>query len=128
MSFFERFPDFQADPTAVLADEFARLALHSGWKKKSEVYKEQRAECLVTEFHYHFDTTDKLESWQVMCLKVGIEAGESITKCKKVIVNSDTSLTQANHTGGTENAGACQHLRYDRSRKDWGGFAEVQLI
>ena len=85
MSYFEQFPDFQPDPTSRLADEFARLALHKGWKKKSKPYKHHLNNCLMAEFKLHFDTSNKLESWQAMCQEVRVTPGDSINQCKKVL-------------------------------------------
>lgn len=85
-SFFAGFQGFKPDPTARLTDEFSRLAIHRNWKDGSKTYKRQWNKCMRSEFETAYANTDfsRLQSWQNLCLELGLEAPPSITKCKKV--------------------------------------------
>ncbi|KAI9720667.1 MAG: hypothetical protein M1812_002847 [Candelaria pacifica] len=78
-------PSFTPDPTAGLADEFARLALFHGWKPQDKRYHKERAKFYTEGFNTAWGTdASKLSIWQALCQEVRIEpVPESITKCKK---------------------------------------------
>jgi hypothetical protein len=89
---------FQSDPTASLLDNFKRLAIQEGWKKKSKTYKEERraflAEGVVTGFWDTFGgNVSSLQAWQSLCKTIGVpESNEaenapqltSISACHRV--------------------------------------------
>ena len=99
-----RFPDFQSDPTTSLLENFRRLAIQEGWKKKSKTYKEERraflAEAVEAGFLDKFGVNDSsLQAWQSLCQTIGVpenKEGEvvpqltSISACKQVCCLSVT--------------------------------------
>lgn len=84
-SFFEYFPDFVPDDSATISVNFASLAAHRKWKNGSKTYKRNWNKCVEMEFGKEYGTNyTRLESWQNLCTKVGIERLPSIKQCKKV--------------------------------------------
>ncbi|KAI8974259.1 hypothetical protein BD414DRAFT_539848 [Trametes punicea] len=85
--------EFKRDVSASLVAEFRRLAILSGWKKKSKPYKEKRRELLaawVTEdFEEEFGANkDSLKAWQKLCRHLGV--GENLplgstTECHRAL-------------------------------------------
>lgn len=84
---------FEPDETASLVTEFQRLALQEGWKKKSDIYKQERkafyTEAVREEFLKAFGKNQRtLQAWRKLCVKVGvipeseINTLGSITDCK----------------------------------------------
>jgi len=94
-----RFPDFEQDPTASLLDNFRRLAIQEGWKKKSDRYKRERGVFLGQGVETAFLDTyggnvSDLQAWQSLCKTIGVPAvkeGEpivqlaSISACQKAL-------------------------------------------
>ncbi|KAI8974260.1 hypothetical protein BD414DRAFT_517640 [Trametes punicea] len=82
---------FERDPTALLADEFRRLALINGWGKKSVKYKNERKEfygaAVSKDFAAFWGTTEsRLDAWQDLCRLLGFtEIPTSIKKCKQAM-------------------------------------------
>ena len=98
-----QFPSFKHDCNAALNGQFSKLAAHSGWKRKSKRYIEERTACYAAEYQHFFHPDGwseggKLEVWKVLCGAVGIKEEESITKCKKV---SQSTITE--RRGETKN-------------------------
>ena len=97
-TYLTQFPDFQSDPTAPLLANFRRLAIHEGWKKKSNTYKEQKRAFLTEAVEVGFLSTfggnsSSLQAWQSLCKTIGVpetREGEdpplltSIIECKNV--------------------------------------------
>jgi len=93
------FPNFQSDPTAPLVENFRRLAIQEGWKKKSKTYKENKRVFLAEAVEAGFLSTfgvnvSSLQAWQSLCETIGVpEAKEgedlplltSISACKKAL-------------------------------------------
>lgn len=83
---------FERDTTALLADEFCRLALESGWSKKSAKFKKERAKfyggAVAQDFTtYWGSNASRLDAWQDLCRHLGItNVPSSIKKCKLVRV------------------------------------------
>jgi len=74
---------FQSDPTASLLDNFKRLAIQEGWKKKSKTYKEERraflAEGVVTGFWDTFGgNISSLQAWQSLCKTIGVPESKEL--------------------------------------------------
>jgi len=74
---------FQSDPTASLLDNFKRLAIQEGWKKKSKTYKEERraflAEGVVTGFWDTFGgNVSSLQAWQSLCKTIGVPESKEL--------------------------------------------------
>lgn len=84
---------FQRDPTALLADEFRRLALARGWGKKSARYGTERVKfygtAVVQDFaRFWGDNDSRLQAWQELCHFLGVpDCPSSITQCKKVCLS-----------------------------------------
>jgi hypothetical protein len=90
--------NFQSDPTASLLDNFKRLAIQEGWKKKSKTYKDERrvflGEAVVDGFWDTFGgNVSSLQAWQSLCRTIGVPTsreGEdlpqltSISACQQV--------------------------------------------
>jgi hypothetical protein len=90
--------DFQTDPTAPLLENFKRLAIQEGWKKKSKTYKAKRsaylAEAVEDGFLSKFGVNiSSLQAWQSLCQTIGVPEsidGEdppqltSISACQQV--------------------------------------------
>ncbi|KAI0628795.1 hypothetical protein C8Q77DRAFT_1161825 [Trametes polyzona] len=82
---------FQRDLTALLADEFRRLALAHGWGKKSARYKKERVKFFGTAVVQDFTTfwgsnASRLDAWQELCHFLGITiVPTSVTQAKKVL-------------------------------------------
>ncbi|TKA78295.1 hypothetical protein B0A49_02051 [Cryomyces minteri] len=95
-SFFARFPIFALNSTALIEDEFERLAKEQGWARNSTAYRRNRNRCLIEEFVARFGTVggaSKLEKWQELCDEVGMEdAPNSITQCKKALNSVNVNL------------------------------------
>lgn len=53
--------------------------------KKSKAQKEAAYVAIEDHFNIQYGSSEKLGGWQNMCLDVGVEAGQSITQCKKVL-------------------------------------------
>jgi hypothetical protein len=85
-SFFAEFAGFVPDHSAHITDEFARLAKHRNWAFRSKNYKRQWNRCMRAEFQTAYTNVNlsRLQSWQNLCLELGLEAAPSITQCKKV--------------------------------------------
>ncbi|KAI9701769.1 MAG: hypothetical protein M1836_001112 [Candelina mexicana] len=85
--FLAAFVDFTPDPTAALADEFERLAVHNGWDRTDDEYRENRGRFYASEFDEHWGTdATKLQNWQALCAEVKIEpVPQTITKCRKAL-------------------------------------------
>ncbi|EIW60959.1 uncharacterized protein TRAVEDRAFT_166094 [Trametes versicolor FP-101664 SS1] len=79
---------FERDTTALLADEFRRLSLDSGWGKKSAKFKKERAKFYGGAVAQDFTTfwgsnASRLDAWQDLCRHLGItDVPSSIKKCK----------------------------------------------
>jgi hypothetical protein len=99
---FATLSNFQSDPTAPLLENFRRLAIQEGWKKKSKTYKEQRRVFLAEAVEVGFLSTfgvnvSSLQAWQSLCKTIGVpEAKEgdvlpltSISACKTVCSQTD---------------------------------------
>lgn len=87
VSFFDEFPDFIPNPSAPISQEFARLAAQRKWKRgsKSKKYEINWRKCVTMEFENSYGRGfSKLESWQNLCVDVGIDPLSSITECKEV--------------------------------------------
>lgn len=86
--YFSMFEDFVPVHTASLQQEFGRLAVSKGWRKKSAEWKEQRLQCLRMEYDHFVGQLDmsKLDIWQSLCVEIaGVQdPPTSITQCKKV--------------------------------------------
>jgi hypothetical protein len=72
-----QFSNFQSDPTAPLLENFKRLAIQEGWKKKSKTYKEERrvflAEGVEARFLDKFGVNvSSLQAWQSLCQTIGV--------------------------------------------------------
>jgi len=94
-----QYSNFQSDPTAPLLENFRRLAIHEGWKKKSNRYKEERRVFLAQAVELGFldafgGNVNSLQAWQSLCRTIGVpetKEGEeatlltSITACKKAL-------------------------------------------
>ncbi|KAH9857489.1 hypothetical protein C2E23DRAFT_719498 [Lenzites betulinus] len=89
---------FQRDPTALLADEFRRLALARGWGKKSAQYKTERVKfygtAVVQDFaRFWGDNDSRLQAWQELCHFLGVpDCPSSITQCKKALKHTHVNL------------------------------------
>jgi hypothetical protein len=85
-------PEYNNDPTISITENFSRLAIQEGWKKKSKSYKEGRrvfiADAVEIGFISHFGVNDRsLQAWQSLCRTIGVENVEnltSISSCQKV--------------------------------------------
>lgn len=85
LDFFARFPEFDYHPDAPITDEFKRLALTRKWKHRSRRWKRNWNLCMKAKYRSLIGgQVSKLETWQRMCKKVGLDVFPSITKCKKV--------------------------------------------
>ena len=98
MSYLVQSSNFQSDPTVSLLENFNRLAIQEGWKKKSRTYKEERSaflgEAVVEGFWDTFGgNISSLQAWQSLCKTIGVpESSEgeeppqltSIRACKQV--------------------------------------------
>lgn len=84
--FFAAFEDFNYDETALLIDEFQRLAISRQWGLGTRKYRNQRQKCFEQAFDKHFGATEKnLQGWQDLCQELSIKPPpSSITRCKKV--------------------------------------------
>ncbi|KAJ8482701.1 hypothetical protein ONZ51_g5193 [Trametes cubensis] len=81
---------FERDTTALLAAEFRRLALASGWGRKSARYKNERQKfyglAVAQDFSAFWGSTEsRLTAWQDLCCHLGVdEVPTSIKGCKEV--------------------------------------------
>lgn len=84
-NFFEQFSGFEPNSSALVVDEFARLASHMRWKAYSKAWKRNRERCFKSEFITHFGRdASRLENWQSLCEEVGVKRiPDSIAKCRK---------------------------------------------
>lgn len=84
--FFAAFEDFDYDETALLIDEFHRLAISRQWGLGSRKFRKQRQKCFEQAFDKHFGAAEKtLQGWQDLCQELSINPPpSSITRCKKV--------------------------------------------
>ncbi|KAF2102342.1 hypothetical protein NA57DRAFT_73775 [Rhizodiscina lignyota] len=104
MSYFSHFPGFVPDPTTSFNDEFARLAQHQGWERRSNTWRQERGRAIQSEFSTQYGASaEKLAGWQALCNEVGIDPlPQSITQCRKalkgVLVNN-VDLVDARRTG-----------------------------
>ena len=92
-----QYSDFQSDHTSSLLENFRRLAIQKGWKKKSQVYKAERraflAKAVEAGFLDKFGVNiNSLQAWQSLCQTIGVpesKEGEdvpqltSISACKQ---------------------------------------------
>jgi hypothetical protein len=97
--FWLQFPDFNPNPKAAFLEEFAKLAKQQGWSRTEKC--NQRVAAYSAEISFHWNGFTELDSWQALCVEVGVAAGDcvpsSITKCKKVgvfllLISLDTLL------------------------------------
>ncbi|KAF2796379.1 hypothetical protein K505DRAFT_300303 [Melanomma pulvis-pyrius CBS 109.77] len=86
-SYWARFAGFVPDPTANLISEFERLSIHQGWSRKTKASRRRFAEACEAEFDHHFVVgASKLQTWQALCVEVGVgPVPASITQCKKAL-------------------------------------------
>ncbi|KAF2202762.1 hypothetical protein GQ43DRAFT_368387 [Delitschia confertaspora ATCC 74209] len=90
-TFWSRFHGFEDDPTVGLENVFKRLAIHQGWSTKSK--RHHRAEAFEAEFGNRLGTQSTLESWQKLCVIVGIQpVPPSIKKCKKALKGKHVNI------------------------------------
>jgi len=86
--YLEAFPEFTPNPRASVVTEFKRLAGIKRWRPKTEDYRTQRREYLLSEYDLNLgrlERENKLEIFQELCRKLGIKnVPTSITQCKKV--------------------------------------------
>ncbi|KAH9890509.1 hypothetical protein C8Q73DRAFT_128658 [Cubamyces lactineus] len=93
---------FERDTTALLAVEFRRLAVASGWGKKSAKYKKERQKfyglAVAQDFSTFWGSTEsRLDAWQDLCRHLGItEAPTSIKGCRQVLAVTATCLADNN--------------------------------
>jgi len=88
----DRFPNFQSDPTASLLDNFRRLAIQEGWRKKTKTYKEERraflTEAVEAGFSNNFGGNDNsLQAWQSLCRTIGVpksKEGEEVPQLTSI--------------------------------------------
>jgi len=85
-TFFGSFEGFEPNPTALLAEEFSRLAVERQWKPGTKTYTKNQRRCFIEEFETQWGTeTSSLEVWQALSAEIGITPiPSSITQCKKV--------------------------------------------
>ncbi|KAI0648427.1 hypothetical protein C8Q79DRAFT_1008753 [Trametes meyenii] len=85
---------FTRDESASLVAEFRRLAIMSGWKRKTKTYKQERRKRLAEWATEDFEDTfgvlaNNLQGWQRLCRHLGLDEPEhylgSITDCKKAL-------------------------------------------
>ncbi|KAI0657188.1 hypothetical protein C8Q70DRAFT_919967 [Cubamyces menziesii] len=82
---------FERDTTALLAAEFRRLALASGWGRKSARYKNERQKfyglAVAQDFSAFWGSTEsRLTAWQDLCCHLGVdEVPTSIKGCKEAL-------------------------------------------
>ncbi|KAH8690590.1 hypothetical protein BGW36DRAFT_401013 [Talaromyces proteolyticus] len=85
-NFFDRFPTFRPEPRARISVQFRRLAAHMKWETGSRRWRKMWKECMGSEFsRLYGDNASRLQSWQDLCLDLGLQAPPSITKCKKLL-------------------------------------------
>ncbi|EEA26182.1 hypothetical protein TMatcc_005571 [Talaromyces marneffei ATCC 18224] len=96
ISFFDDFPDFVPDPSAGIRKNFARLAAHRQWKTSSKKYKRNWNKYVRMEFDKAYGTNHtRLESWQNLCIEVGIGHLSSITQCKKALSKINVNIVDS---------------------------------
>lgn len=78
--------DFRPDPRASLQEELNRLGKRMGWNAQEK--RQHRSAALQAEVALHSRGSDALESWQALCIDVGVAEASypppSITRCRKV--------------------------------------------
>ncbi|KAI9870699.1 MAG: hypothetical protein M1830_003907 [Pleopsidium flavum] len=91
---FASFANFEPDPTALLTEEFSRLAVARHWQPGSKKYRTNQRRCFIEEFQTHWGTdTSSLEIWQALSAEVGITpAPSSITQCKKALSKAHVNI------------------------------------
>ncbi|GBE79462.1 hypothetical protein SCP_0206620 [Sparassis crispa] len=86
VAYWDSYPNFDHNARAPLRTEFERLATQRGWRAGSRRYRNEWAQCCVTEFGRHYGHHDRLDGWQALCVEVGIrDVPTSITACKKIL-------------------------------------------
>ncbi|KAI9736748.1 MAG: hypothetical protein M1834_000952 [Cirrosporium novae-zelandiae] len=88
--FFNRFPDFEPNPSAPIAKEFARLARQKNWNPNSKVYRRMKVSCYQSEFTALYgEDSSKLQNWQSLCRDVRVKKPtDTISQCKKVRIKA----------------------------------------
>lgn len=86
VSFFDQFPDFDCNPDSPISDEFKRLGKARNWRPGSKTWTKNWNRCMGNEYNRLIGSRiSNLETWQVMCRKVGLgDEFTSIRQCKKV--------------------------------------------
>ena len=88
LSYFDAYEGFTPKPHETVEKEFNRLANIRGWIAGTKKYHQEHRRCLYSEFDTHVGmivVDDNLNSWQSLCLEVGVSTiPGSITQCKKV--------------------------------------------
>ncbi|KAF6760720.1 hypothetical protein DFP72DRAFT_1165877 [Ephemerocybe angulata] len=102
--FFAEYPDFNYDPTETAHSEFRRLCRSMGWERddpeKVEAYADFQ-DAIVMQFNERFGTdADKLEPWQKLCRRLGIEpVPDNLKEAREAVFNTHVNLvdlTEAN--------------------------------
>ncbi|KAI0668366.1 hypothetical protein C8Q78DRAFT_1081241 [Trametes maxima] len=85
---------FARDGSVSLVAEFRRLAIMSGWKRKTKTYKTERRKRLAEWATEDFENTfgilaNNLQGWQRLCRHLGVGEPEhnlgSVTDCKRAL-------------------------------------------
>jgi hypothetical protein len=86
VSFFDQFPDFDCNPDSPISNEFKRLGKARNWRPGSKTWTKNWNRCMGNEYNRLIGSRiSNLETWQVMCRKVGLgDEFTAIRQCKKV--------------------------------------------
>ncbi|KAJ5453986.1 uncharacterized protein N7458_004942 [Penicillium daleae] len=87
VSFFDQFPDFDCNPDSPISNEFKRLGKARNWRPGSKTWTKNWNRCMGNEYNRLIGSRiSNLETWQVMCRKVGLgDEFTSIRQCKKAL-------------------------------------------
>ncbi|KAF8880357.1 hypothetical protein CPB84DRAFT_1632391, partial [Gymnopilus junonius] len=104
-SFFATYPSFIYNASAAPTSEFYRLCSFFGWSRgdanREDAYKSFRI-ALTKQFNTVYGTdAESLESWQLLCAKVGAHpVPNSLKKCREIITNTHVNLVDLVQPGG----------------------------
>ncbi|KAI9164021.1 hypothetical protein HJFPF1_05656 [Paramyrothecium foliicola] len=88
-SHFAKFEGFTPNESSSFNVEFASLALSQNWIPGSQQYTEERTIALREELKRHYfprsKPDDVLAGYQALCQEVGLDPGDSIIDCKRIL-------------------------------------------
>ena len=90
VSYFARFPNFEADHIQSITVNFNRLAVDRGWRLHGGRYRREHALLMEQEFDHQMHdviNTRVVGPWQALLRELGVGEGEiptSIKQCKLV--------------------------------------------